>query len=314
MASEAGTSAPAPAIARGEPVEFFDRYSGEVKRESIYGEKFLRWICETASGKVGVEMIAKRAFFSRWYGRRMSQPHSVERIRPFITEYGLDEGEFADPVDSYGSFNEFFFRKLKPGARPIDTDENAVVFPADGRHLGIADISNCDAFWAKGQRLELRDLLGGDEELVARFKHGSAVISRLCPVDYHRFHFCAAGVPGESRLINGPLYSVNPIALRRNIGILVENKRVLTRLQSDALGEVLILEIGATNVGSIVQTYTRGEAVAKGDEKGCFEFGGSMTLLLFESERVQLADDLLEQSAQQRELYAHVGDRLGVIL
>ena len=311
MASEASASAPA---ATGEPVEFFDRYSGEVQHESIYGEKFLRWICETASGKIGVELVAKRAFFSRWYGRRMSHPRSVARIRPFIAEYGLDENEFADSVDSYRSFNEFFFRKLKPDARPIAADEKVVAFPADGRHLGIADVSKCDGFWAKGQRLQLRELLGDDDDLVARFENGSAVISRLCPVDYHRFHFCAAGVPGEARLINGPLYSVNPIALRRNIGILAENKRVLTRLQTDALGEVLILEIGATNVGSIVQTNTPGEAVAKGDEKGCFEFGGSMTMILFESGRVRLADDLLEQSAQQRELYAHVGDRLGVIL
>jgi phosphatidylserine decarboxylase len=311
MASEASASAPA---TRGKPVEFFDRYSGEVQRESIYGEKFLRWICETTSGKISVELVAKRAFFSRWYGRRMSQPKSVERIRPFIAEYGLDENEFADPVDSYGSFNEFFFRKLKPEARPIDAEEKAIVFPADGRHLGIADVSKCDGFWAKGQRLEIPELLGGDAELVERFANGSAVISRLCPVDYHRFHFCAAGVPGETRLINGPLYSVNPIALRHNVGILAENKRVLTRLGTQEVGEVLILEIGATNVGSIVQTYTPGGAVAKGDEKGCFEFGGSMTMLLFESGRLQLADDLLEQSAQQRELYAHVGDRLGVIL
>lgn len=295
-----------------EPVEYFDRYAGEVKREAIYGEKFLRWACETASGRLGVELIAKRAFFSRWYGWRMSRPQTRERIQPFIDDYGLDAGEFADPVESFASFNEFFYRRLKPEARPVDSDASAVVFPADGRHLGIPDLSQCEAIWAKGQRFDLAELLG-DPALAERYAKGSAVISRLCPVDYHRFHFCAAGTPGEARVINGPLYSVNPIALRRNIGILAENKRAITRLVSDALGEVLVLEIGATNVGSIVQTYTPGDAIAKGAEKGCFEFGGSMTLLLFEPGRVQLADDLLEHSAQQRELYARVGDRLGAI-
>jgi len=74
-----------------EPIEFFDRYSGEVRREAIYGEKFLRWACETVSGRIGVDLVAKRAFFSRWYGWRMSQAASRERIRPFIADYGLDE-------------------------------------------------------------------------------------------------------------------------------------------------------------------------------------------------------------------------------
>ena len=295
-----------------EPVEFFDRYSGDVKREAIYGEKFLRWACETTSGKLGVELLAKRAAFSRWYGWRMSKPGSRERIAPFIAEYGLDPDEFAEPSESFASFNEFFYRKLKAEARPIDPDPSAVVFPADGRHLGIPDVSQCEAFWAKGQRLKLGELLGGDPQLTERYATGSAVISRLCPVDYHRFHFCAAGTPGDAKLINGPLYSVNPIALRHNLSILWRNKRTITILKTDTLGDVAVLEIGATNVGSIVQTYTPENAVAKGDEKGCFEFGGSMTLLLFEPGRIQLADDLLEQSAQQRELYARVGDRLGV--
>jgi phosphatidylserine decarboxylase len=83
-------------------------------------------------------------------------------------------------------------------------------------------------------------------------------------------------------------------------------------LTTENFGTVLLLEIGATNVGSIVQTYRPGAMVAKGDEKGYFRFGGSSTLLLFEPGRVRLADDLLEHTRNQIELYARVGDRLGV--
>ena len=295
----------------GEPIHFFDRASKEIREEAIYGEGAVRWAYENALGRVALKSVVSRAFFSRLYGWLMDRPGSREKVAPFIAEYGLDPAEFADAADSFASFNEFFVRRLKPEARPIDPDENSAVFPADGRHLGFSDLSQLPGIYAKGQELSLSDLLDS-AELAERFARGSLVISRLCPVDYHRFHFCAAGTPGPPQLLNGPLFSVSPIALRRRIEILAENKRVLTRLASERCGEILILEIGATNVGSIVQTAESGKPIAKGDEKGYFAFGGSMTMLLFEPGRVQLDADLLEQSAQGRELYARMGERLGV--
>ncbi len=137
------------------------------------------------------------------------------------------------------------------------------------------------------------------------------IISRLCPVDYHRFHFPVAGVPGKTIFINGPLYSVNPIALRQNIHIFAENKRAWCRIDSAKFGSVIMFEIGATCVGSFEYTYTPGKPVNKGDEKGFFKFGGSSTILLFEKNRIRLAEDLLENSSQGRELYARIGDFLG---
>ena len=293
-----------------EPVEFFDRYEKCVKTEEVYGESFLRWAYETAPGLVTVEAIAKRAFFSRLYGWRMKRRRTRERIPDFLEQYGIDPAEFAEAPESFESFNDFFIRQLKPEARPIDSAEEAIVFPADGRHLGFPDVSEVDAIFAKGQRFDLPGLLG-DAELARKYEGGAAVISRLCPVDYHRFHFCASGTAGTPSLINGVLSSVNPIALSRNIGILVENKRVVTLLETERAGRIAVLEIGASNVGSIIQTSKPGP-VAKGDEKGYFEFGGSMTILLFEHGKVRLADDLVEQSAAGRELYAKMGDRLGV--
>jgi len=242
----------------------------------------------------------------------MDRSVSGNKILPFIRNFGLDVNEFAEPPESFRTFNEFFYRRLTSGARPVDNDPNAVVFPADGRHLGFPDVSQLEGVFVKGQRFDIGRLLD-NSDLAARYARSTLVLSRLCPVDYHRFHFPLAGRPSETTLRNGPLYSVNPIALCRNLRYLWENRRTLTTLATERFGTVLLLEIGATNVGSIVQTYRPGTAVAKGDEKGYFRFGGSSTLLLFEPGRVRLADDLVAQSSNQRELYAKVGDRLGMI-
>ena len=140
------------------------------------------------------------------------------------------------------------------------------------------------------------------------------LLSRLCPVDYHRFHFPCVGEAGIPRFINGWLYSVNPIALATRPSIFWENKRVVTAIESPALGQVQFVEIGATMVGSIRQTYTPGETVAKGDEKGYFAFGGSSVAVLFEKGRIEFDADLLENTVNGLETYAHVGERMGQAL
>jgi phosphatidylserine decarboxylase len=239
----------------------------------------------------------------------MASPASKERVAPFIEEYGLDPDDFADPPESFASFNEFFIRKLKPEARPFDPDPDHLIFPCDGRHLGFPDVSKINSVFVKGQNFDLPTLLGS-ADLAQRFAQGTLVLSRLCPVDYHRYHFPAAGTPGESRLLNGPLFSVSPLALRRNLRYLWENKRVLTALETRSLGTILTLEIGATNVGSINQTFAPGQPVTRGAERGFFAFGGSSTITMFEPGRVTLAHDLLEHSAQQTELFAQMGSFL----
>jgi phosphatidylserine decarboxylase len=297
-------------MAKTDAIQFFNRYTRRVEQEQVYGAAWMRWTYCNPFGRLALEALVKRPLFSRWYGWRMNRPISRRKVLPFIRTYALDVNEFADAPESFRSFNEFFYRRLKPAARPIDADPAAVVFPADGRHLGFPDAAKIEGVFVKGQRFDLARLLG-DAELASRYERGAVVLSRLCPVDYHRFHFPLAGRPSDSELLNGPLYSVNPIALRRNLSYLWENRRTLTMLKTEKFGTVLVLEIGATNVGSIVQTYRPGTTVAKGDEKGYFRFGGSSTLLLFAPGRVQLAEDLVEQSRNQTELYARVGDRLG---
>lgn len=293
-----------------ESIRYFNRHSGKEETEQVYGESFLRWVYGNPLGKLSLHSLVKRHAFSKWYGERMSKPGSVSRIRAFIDQYGLDADDFLEQPSSFESFNEFFYRKLKPEARPIDSAP--IVFPADGRHLGFPDISAISSFFVKGQTFDLPALLG-DADLAAKYAKGALVLSRLCPVDYHRFHFPAAGTPSETKTIPGPLFSVSPIALAKKLSYLWTNKRTLTELETEDFGTILILEIGATCVGAIHQTYTPGVPVKKGAEKGYFAFGGSSTITIFEPGKAQLANDLLESSATQTELYARVGSTMAEV-
>ncbi len=292
---------------------YHDRYRDEDLIEKVYGDSFLRWTYGTIAGRITLNAIVKRAVFSHWYGWRMDLAKSAEKIPSFIQNYELDPNEFVRKPEDFASFNEFFYRELKPEARPVDPSPTSVVFPADGRHLCVPNLSDCDGLFVKGEMFSLAELLG-DQSLASHYAQGSLLLSRLCPVDYHRFHFPVAGTPGPTRLINGPLYSVNPIALCQNIHIMAKNKRCITVLETESFGKVLLLEIGATCVGGIRQTYTESAPVSKGAEKGYFRFGGSSTITIFEPGRVQFDQDLVENSKRHRELYARVGDHMGTLV
>ena len=293
-----------------EPIRYYHRARAREEMEEIFGERWLRFAYEHPVGRLAVWLLARRVLFSRWYGYRMSRPASARLILPFITRYNLDVDEFATSPFRFEHFNAFFYRALRPGCRPITPGEGVAVLPADGRHLVFPDVDAADGFYVKGARFSLAELLD-DADLAARFAGGAMVISRLCPVDYHRFHFPVAGVPGEPRRVQGWLYSVSPIALRRRIRYLVENQREITLVESPAFGPVAVLEVGATNVGSILQSFVPGRPVAKGDEKGLFAFGGSCVITLFARGRIRFDADLVAQSAQHVETYARMGESLG---
>ena len=291
-------------------IQFYNRYTKKMETEQVYGEGFLKWAYGNPLGKIALHSFVKRPFFSKWYGRRMNQASSQSKVLPFIDDYNMVEADFADTPDSYATFNDFFYRKLRPEARPIA--DSPIVFPADGRHLGFPNIDQIDGFFVKGQSFDL-DALIADKELSKKFRGGTLVLSRLCPVDYHRYHFPVSGTPSATKLINGPLFSVSPIALARNLSYLWENKRTITRIETENIGTVLMMEIGATCVGSILQTYEANKETKIGQEKGYFAFGGSSTITIFEPNKVTLAQDLLENSSKQIETYALMGDSMAII-
>lgn len=294
---------------------FLDRKTKREEKEKVYGEFFIKLfygngpLCRFFSFLL-LPLFARIHFVSRLYGYFQKSTMSRFKVKPFMQAYRIDASEFLDPVESFASFNDFFIRKLKPACRPMAAGKEVAVLPADARYLVFQDIDKDDGFWVKGKKFSLKELLG-DEELARSYEKGAMVIARLCPVDYHRFHFPCECVPNSARLINGPLFSVNPMALKRNIEILCENKRMITTLDTENFGRVGYIEVGATYVGSIVQTYVSGKSYAKGNEKGYFSFGGSCLILLFEPNRIIFDQDLTAASSKKMEVRGLLGQPLG---
>lgn len=298
-----------------EPITYIDRQTKKICQEQVYGGSFLKllygkgWLT-TLIGHPLAKLIAACPLFSTLYGYLQRTPSSKKKILPFIKKFGIDTSEFADNPSSFTSFNDFFIRKLKPAARPIDNDPATAIIPADGRYLFFQDISKADGFLVKGKKFSLETLLK-DPALADKYADGSMAIARLCPTDYHRFHFPIDCTPTKTELINGLLYSVNPIALKRNIDIFTENKRTLSTLHSEQFQNPLFLEIGATFVGAITQTYTPDNPAKKGDEKGFFSFGGSSLILLFQKGTIIFDQDLLDASSQRLEIKCLMGQPMG---
>ncbi len=291
-------------------IRYVDGKTGEIRKEQVYGDALLKWTYFNPLGRLSLHLLIKRRILSTWYGWLMDRPKSIQKIRPFIEQFHLDPSEFQQSVASFKSFNDFFYRKLKPEYRPIHSNDHSAVFPADGRHLAYTDVSSINNFFIKGVSFNLRSFLG-DSLLASQFEKGSMVISRLCPVDYHRYHFPLSGIPSSTQTLNGPLYSVNPYALRTRPSIFWENLRCLTILKTEHAGSIAVVEIGATMVGSILQTFQPGTRVIKGAEKGYFAFGGSCVALLFEPGRLKIAEPILQNTEQGMETYFRMGDYLG---
>lgn len=296
-------------------VFYIDRISKKIVREKVYKESYIRllygesWLTRLFSPLL-IFLTVKWPFFSRIYGYFQKTASSKKKIKPFIEEFEVDTSEFLQPVDQFSSFNDFFIRKLKPTVRPLMPDPSVAIIPADGRYYFYQNIEESPGFIVKGQKFQLKELLQNDS-LVETYRNASMVMARLCPSDYHRFHFPCDCFPSETRFINGHLYSVNPMAIKKNIQIFSQNKRTICELQSPLFGNILYMEIGATNVGSIKETYIPGQFYLKGAEKGYFEFGGSSLILLFPQGSIAFDEDLLKATHDGLEIKCMLGQSMG---
>ncbi|NGX43945.1 MAG: Phosphatidylserine decarboxylase proenzyme [Candidatus Anoxychlamydiales bacterium] len=285
----------------------FDREKKKKIVEKVYFKTALEFLySNNVLSKFFLFFFTKVSFLSKFYGFINSKKTSKFKIKPFIKHFNIDEGEFEKNVDDFKSFNDFFIRKLKKDVRQIDLDGNTLAFPSDGRFLAFPKVSNIDNFSIKDHKFNLNEFLQ-DEKLAEKYFNGAMLLCRLAPDDYHRFHFPVDCTPGEAKLINGYLYSVNPIALRKNIKILSENKRMLTILKTKNFSDILYIEIGATNVGTINETFFPNTEYKKGEEKGYFSLGASSIVLLFEKNQIKFDDDLIEMSRENIETKAKVG-------
>ncbi|WP_053845105.1 archaetidylserine decarboxylase [Paracidovorax avenae] len=227
-------------------------------------------------------------------------------IRRFVARYKVDMSEAENPdIASYATFNDFFTRALRPGARPI-ADAPAVC-PVDGAVSQFGRIDRDQIFQAKGHRYSTTALLGGDAQEAARFADGSFATIYLSPRDYHRIHMPCDGRLRRMIYVPGTLFSVNPLTARGVPGLFARNERVVC-LFDTPLGSMALVLVGATIVGSMATvwhgtvnpprtaglrqwTYEDGPEVLlrKGEEMGRFMLG-STVVLLFEPGALRFAD------------------------
>ncbi len=174
-------------------------------------------------------------------------------IRWFVRRYGVDMSEAAEPdIAAYASFNDFFTRALKPGARPLAQAD--LVCPVDGAISQFGRIRGDQIFQAKGHDYGTRALVGGDAELAARFDDGHFATLYLSPKDYHRIHMPCGGRLVRMLHVPGELFSVNPTTARGVPGLFARNERVVCVFEGQAGPFVLVL-VGATIVGSMATVW-----------------------------------------------------------
>lgn len=217
-------------------------------------------------------------------------------VRWFIRRYGVEMSEAADPDPAhYDTFNAFFTRPLKPGARPMANAD--LVCPVDGAISQFGAIEGDQILQAKGYRYTVRALLGGDAVLAQRFSGGHFATLYLSPKDYHRIHMPCAATLKRMVHVPGELFSVNPATARGVPGLFARNERVVCEFDA-AFGPFALVLVGATIVGSMATVWhgvvnpprpgaprewrydERVLSLARGEEMGRFLLGSTVVVLL----------------------------------
>ncbi|KAL5386811.1 hypothetical protein DPSP01_003830 [Paraphaeosphaeria sporulosa] len=295
-----------------------DRLTGQINEErmSVYVRLGIRLLYKGLKAnnmeKKRIRKLLRSLSFKQ--GRKYDDPASAREIEGFVAFHQLDMSEVLLSISDFKNFNEFFYRALKPGARPCSAPEDprVIVSPADCRSVVFNTLDAAQAIWVKGREFTVQRLLGDAyPEDAKRYAGGSLGIFRLAPQDYHRFHIPVDGVMDEPKTIEGEYYTVNPMAIRSALDVYGENVRVCVPIDSVAHGRVMVICIGAMMVGSTVITRSKGDQVKRAEELGYFKFGGSTLLLLFEPGQMRYDEDLVDNSKAALETLVRVGMSIG---
>jgi phosphatidylserine decarboxylase len=184
--------------------------------------------------------------------------------------------------------------------------------PCEARYFGYEAIDETVSVPVKGKFLRA-DALLGDIDKAAPFIGGPLVIARLCPVDYHRYHYPESGKTIEAYPVHGEFHSVNPVALKNKPDIFIENERRVAILETKNFGKIAYIEVGAAMVGKIIQSHDETKSFRRGQEKGYFLFGGSTVIILGEKGRWTPSKDMIENTLKGMETYIQLGDEIGIV-
>ena len=300
-------------------IRFHNRNSNRVENEKIYGGQYVELAYKNAFVFFLTKLLLVRPWLSKMMGAFESSHFSLSKIKPFIEQYQIPMSDYES--QDYQSFNDFFIRKFKPGRRPFQSSPNIFCAGAEARYLAYENISANTRVKVKGINVSIAELFGTTQEqhaLAQEFDQGTVIIARLCPVDYHRFHFPCNGEVLHQYRVKGVLHSVNPVALTAHPEIFLINERQVCIFTNSLFGDVAMIEVGALGVGKIVQSYADtnyiGTKFVKGEEKGYFLFGGSTVIWVLKKGALTLAQDLTTNSTSTNEIletWIPLGDTLG---
>lgn len=288
-----------------EELRIIDRRSGEIFIEKILGGSLMHLAYHSPLHPLLKHTLFQTGLISRILGFYTRLGISRPQIRPTIKALDIDTSEFEKPVESFRNFHQFFVRKLKTSLRPFDPDPEIFCSPADARLSLIPRLEGETLIPVKGRAFTLAELCRRQD--LRRFHGGIAMIFRLSPADYHRYHFPANGRLIESREISGRYDSVHPTALELGLPVFAENRRVLSLLELENFGSCLFVEVGAFGVGGIIQTH-QGKVFEKGAEKGYFQYGASSLVLVLEAGSINLDPDLKSHGRTELEILVRAGE------
>lgn len=248
-------------------------------------------------------------FRTRWFSRVMGgifrTPLSRYLIRPLSFFYNIKLDTYKIPAGGFRSLNQFFIRETNENYRQFP--EMDLGSPIDGCVELFPGISDMSHFCIKWYHANLAEIFGSE---IDDFIWGDVCFCRLRFSDYHRFHFFDDGEILSSTPRDGPLYSVDNRVL--DAGLWIHNKSHLMRIRTANFGEILWLEVGATNVWSIINHKKKWEKFSRGKEKWYFELGGSAVLLIFQKDMIQWTSSLIEKTLQKEEYEVITGGILGI--
>ncbi len=269
-------------------------------------EKFLKFLYETAFGRVFLKILASKAV-SCAAGAFLSLPLSKPLIKGFVRKNNIDLSKFYS--DGFKCFNDCFSRKIKETERPIDITPSHLISPCDA-YLTVYNINSKTVFPVKQAEYDIESFLN-DKALAEEFKDGMCFVFRLCVNHYHRYCFIDSGKLIKRKYIEGKLHTVRPIALR-NVPVFCENCREISVLETNNFGKVIQAEVGAMLVGKI-KNYDIG-TFSRGQEKGMFLFGGSTIVVLTKKDTVKADGKIMKNSSFGIETEVKYGQKIGIKL
>jgi phosphatidylserine decarboxylase len=293
-------------------IQYFNRGTQKVEVEKVYGDGGVKWLYQSLLGRLLSGALVK-APISIIYGELQSLAISRLKVPGFIKNFEINMSEFLpeegrNELDPYSSFNAFFIRAFKKGARKFLIDKTRMPAFSEARYFGYESITDDKKIPVKGKFLNAKELLA-NTKWESTFNDGPLLLARLCPVDYHRYHFPDDGEVLEHYKVGGLYHSVNPVALREKQDIFSTNIREVTIMETKNFGKLAYVEVGAICVGKIIQS-TDLTTFKRGEEKGYFLFGGSTVIVIGEKGKWTPSQDILDYTSKGVETYIQLGDEV----